>query len=294
MAIKNVILVGAGGNLGPQILKTLLDAQYNVTVVSRASSKAQIPSGVKVVQVGDDYPHNELVGIFTGQDAVVSTISSSVITSQKHLVDAATEAGVKRFIPSEWGAPAKPGMENQFPHAGKAEMRAYLATKESQGLTWTGICNNNFMEWTIEKNVMQVDLQKRKAARLDDGNNLFPMSTWQTVGAALLGVFEHLEETKNRLVYVATVHITQNQLIEAAERVVGEKFEVSTFDSKTWVPDQGAKAAKGDFGGIMNSLWALSTEQTDWRSHLDNKLLGVPEESLDSVIQRVANGVLAK
>jgi hypothetical protein len=38
-----------------------------------------------------------------GIDAVVSLVGAAALTQQKGAIDAAVEAGVKRFIPSEFG-----------------------------------------------------------------------------------------------------------------------------------------------------------------------------------------------
>ena len=294
MAVKNVVLVGAGGNLGPAILNALLEGGLNVTVLARASSKSTLPSDVKVVQVADDYPRAELVAAFKGQDAVISTISSLAIAAQKAMIDAVVEAGVPRFVPSEWGSPAPPGEENNLPFAGKAEIRDYLRTKESQGLVWTGICNNDFFEWGLEVGFFRIDFAKHQATRLDSGDSVFPLSTWKTIGAALLGVLRLPEETKNRLVYVATVHASQNDLIAAAERAVGAKFQVETLDRSTFLSEQEAMIKQGNVMGIYGKLWAITTGGIDWTGKLDNELLGVPEETLDSVVHRVVKNLNKK
>lgn len=40
---------------------------------------------------------------YTGIDAVVSLVGAPALTEQKPYIDAAVEAGVNRFIPSEFG-----------------------------------------------------------------------------------------------------------------------------------------------------------------------------------------------
>lgn len=52
-----------------------------------------------------DYTYESLVEIFTGQEAVVSAVAAGPpIAAQKGMVDAAIQAGVRRFIPSEYGS----------------------------------------------------------------------------------------------------------------------------------------------------------------------------------------------
>ncbi|EED16482.1 hypothetical protein TSTA_015670 [Talaromyces stipitatus ATCC 10500] len=85
MALRNVIIIGAGGHLGPSILSAFRgDSQFNVSVLSRQSSSSKFPEDTKVYRVGD-YPYEEVLSAFKDQDAVVSAIASyskcSTITS---------------------------------------------------------------------------------------------------------------------------------------------------------------------------------------------------------------------
>jgi hypothetical protein len=90
----------ASGNVGKPILKALLDAgQFEVTVLSRKASNATFPTGAKVVKT--DFSADSLADLFRGQDAVVSAIPSQVGKEQIKFIDAALEAGVKRFITSD-------------------------------------------------------------------------------------------------------------------------------------------------------------------------------------------------
>lgn len=71
-----------------------------MTILSRATSSAAFPTGTTVKKV--DYEDEAaLVEAFTGQDAVISTLTAQFVASQTKLIDAAAKAGVKRFIPSD-------------------------------------------------------------------------------------------------------------------------------------------------------------------------------------------------
>lgn len=96
-----------------------------------------------------DYTHASLVAAFKGQDAVVSTISTSSLTEQKRVIDAAVEAGVKRFIPSEfgWDTSGDVAMEIAPCMVMKKDPVAYLREKERTGMSWTSICNGLWVDW---------------------------------------------------------------------------------------------------------------------------------------------------
>jgi len=85
----------ATGNLGPKVLEQLLNAGFDVTVLTRQESTSTYPSNVQVAPV--DYSSiDSLTSTLKGQDAVVSTVATPDLHSQNTLVDAAVAAGVKR------------------------------------------------------------------------------------------------------------------------------------------------------------------------------------------------------
>lgn len=149
-AIRNVILVGAGGNLGPSILSAFVaDAHFSVAVLTRLSSTSSFPAYVKVHRISDDYPEADLVEAFKGQDAVVSTIATANAPLQRRMADAAIKAGVKRFVPSEFGSDTRNhkamAILPQY-FKGKADTVDYLKVKEAEGLTWTAFVTGPFFE----------------------------------------------------------------------------------------------------------------------------------------------------
>ena len=167
--LKNVIIIGvppfifclqptkkltlrpqAGGNLGPSILKALdSDPHFTVSILSRQNSKSTFPPHIKVHTIPDDYPEEQLIAAFTGQDAVVDLAPLYNIAHHKAFVDAAVKAGVKHFIPSDFGAKTtEPRVIEAVPaFSTMVEIREYLVSKESEGLTWTGVSNGSFFDW---------------------------------------------------------------------------------------------------------------------------------------------------
>jgi hypothetical protein len=150
MALRNVIIIGAGGHLGPSILSAFRsDPRFNVSVLSRQSSTSKFPEDTKVHRVGDDYPDDEVLSAFRGQDAVVSTIATASAGQQTRLIDIAIEAGVKRFVPSEFGSDTRhPNAMAILPQyfGGKNATVDYLMTKEKDGLTWSSFVTGPFFE----------------------------------------------------------------------------------------------------------------------------------------------------
>lgn len=151
--ISKVLLIGAGGHLGPSILSAFeADARFTVSVLTRQSSTSKFPSHIKVHRISDDYPEAGLLEALKGQHAVVSTIATANALQQKAIIDAAIKAGVKRFIPSEFGSDtlnekAMALLPQYF--QGKKATVDYLKTKEKEGLTWSAFVTGPFFELSV-------------------------------------------------------------------------------------------------------------------------------------------------
>jgi uncharacterized protein YbjT (DUF2867 family) len=148
--IKKVIVVGAGGHLGPHIVSAFdADPHFEMSILSRHSSKSTFPPHIPVHRVSDNYDEVELVKIFTGQDAVICTIATQAIHQQKALINAAVKAGVKHFVPSEFGHDTRNDQAAellpQF-YTAKTQIVEYLKSKERDGLSWTAFVTGPFFE----------------------------------------------------------------------------------------------------------------------------------------------------
>lgn len=78
---------------------------------------------------------------FRGQDAVVSALGAGGMHEQIKIIDAAVKAGVKRFLPSEYGSNtqnAKAAALVSFFEL-KVTIIEHLKKQESKGLSWTAI-----------------------------------------------------------------------------------------------------------------------------------------------------------
>ena len=125
------------------------DPQFTVSVLSRKGSKSTFPSHITVHHVSEDYSEEELLPILKGQDAVISMIRPGMQKEIKSLVDACVKAGVKRFIPGEFGSNSAPETARKAVpwFQNKLDMVNHLKSKEGEGLTWTSVICGAFFDW---------------------------------------------------------------------------------------------------------------------------------------------------
>jgi hypothetical protein len=285
----------ASGVIGAPVLKAISDSgKFNITVLSRVGSKATFPSSVKVIPV--DYTSvQSLTTALKGQDAVVSTVGTEGLLGQSVLFDAAVAAGVKRFLPSEFGSDLSNPKTASLPIFGyKVAIRKHIEEKVKAGadITYTYVVSAPFLDWGIEVGFL-LDYKEGKPRIYDGGDVPFSTTTLASVGLATLGVLINYDQTINRQVMVHDIVVTQNQLLAIAKKVAPEKKWVPVpTKTSDMLEAANAALAKGDLSlmydfilvGVMADGYGGRFE------NVENKMLGVPgktEADIEAIYKKV-------
>lgn len=289
---RTVAVAGATGNLGPSIIHALVAANYSVTVLSRTTT-TNLPSTVKVVQV-DYTSHASMVSALHGIDVLVSTVSNFGI--QPALIDAAIEAGVRRFLPSEFGADSSGNEKTRaLPvYADKVRTQEYLKKQEGD-ISHTLVHTGAFLDWGLEVGFL-VNFEKGARCRIYDGGDRKVSTTLLAdIGKAVVGVLQHPENTKNRAVYVQSAAVSQNELLalamkhDAGLHVETEAVDLAELEKRSFEELQKKEpdVKKAVYGYICVALFGESSGGL-W-GNTDNELLGIKElseEELEAVVAR--------
>ena len=326
MAVKNVAIAGvsplsrsllaiitsltepsqATGNTGSAILKALLTSNtINITILTRSDSpnKDSFPTNVTIRSI--DYSTiSTVVDALKGQDIVISALNHVALSQQRTLLDACVSAGVKRFIPSEYGSDTLNPNAAVLPlFASKKTEQRYLAELAAAGkISYTIVINGPFLDFGLDHGFLGPDLRKRQIRYLDGGVSVFSTTTLATVGKAVLGVVTKLEETKNRAVYVQDAALTLKDVLRLSKLALGEdgwtEIEGGTTAEKE--KESYEKLAKGqkDMGVFVGFLMSAIFRE-GYGGHfqqLDNELLGIvelEEGELVELIKKIAKGQAA-
>ena len=139
-----------------------------------------------------------------------------------------------------------------------------------------------------------LDSADRKATLLDDGANRLSSTSLATVGTAIAGVLKNSDTTNNRILKVAEVILTQNQLLRIAKRLrPNEKGEIRKVAASAVLNDGLDEISAGDFiypvilkiikeTGLAGEIHGSAYYETD------NKLLGVKEWTEEDLKRIVA------
>lgn len=254
-----------------------------MTVLTRKESTHKFPSNVTIKAV--DYSSLEsLTSALQGQDALVSTLASLALDTQKLLIDACISTGVKRFIPSEFGSDTTNPLTAKLPvFASKVAIQQYLASKvaESPNFSYTLVVNGAFLDWGLEVGFL-VDVKGHKANLKDGGDVVFSTTTLASIGQGVVGILTHPDETANRPVFIKNIDTTQNQIVALAKKIdPSGEWEVTHSDTAALEREAYASLAKGDFtAGVFVKLIyrAGYGEGYGGRFHKDDSaLLGIRE-----------------
>ncbi|KAL7930218.1 NmrA-like family protein [Trichoderma chlorosporum] len=279
--INNVVVLGASGSVGSVVISSLDQFGFHISVVVRSTSSASFPEYVMVHK--SDYTTDSLISISKEQDAVISVIAAKDVTVQINAINASIAAGVKWFLPSEYGGDTSlPEIEKFTPFArGKKEVLSYLKSKEIEGLTWTALYTGPFFDSLLEigEGLIGWEIENQKVTIFDSGNQRFDTNNINIIGKAIAEILKNPDITRNQQVYISSFKITQNEVGSALEKLMAERgrlimaqgeWQQGYFDSAT-----GSTYGPWgfcDFGG----------RSTRW-----NDVLNLPNEDLDATLMRV-------
>ncbi|KAH8587740.1 hypothetical protein B0O99DRAFT_584061 [Bisporella sp. PMI_857] len=279
--IKSVAIAGASGNLGPHVFKALFNANFQVTVLTRGQKSVTYDPSIKVLEV--DYTSiDSLTSALQGQDAVVSTIGLEALEDQTVLIDAAIAAGVKRFIPSDFGSTTTNPKLYEYPiYAATAKIQNYLAEKSNVSeLSYTILASGASLDMILSE-IGIIDFNKHKAEIYDGGDNRISSTSFVSIGKAIAGILEHPKETENRVLHVSQVILTQNKLLAIARELRPDiSWELTTVNTSDMMQEALASIGAGDFSSLTMVKFVKSTVFAGDRygaayDVTDNELLGV-------------------
>jgi hypothetical protein len=217
-------------------------------------------------------------------------------------VDAAVAAGVKRFIPSEYGTnnldPRARAVVPIYDIKGNALQYLQKKAAESEGkFTWTSICCGSWLDWALRPDksgtFLGIDVKGRKATVWDSGRARFAVTSSDNTGLAVVRALlpEHAEATANKQVFLADFMTDTLEIVEALEKETGEKWQLDRKESRDVLKAARARYDAGDvsaafellaitFVADVNVGYEFDKEQTIW-----NGRLGLPKETLDQVVK---------
>jgi len=266
---KTVTVYGATGVAGSACVEEMLaqglfDVQVLLrqgqdrdrsTLGARADAEKQAlytswrERGVRLIET-DVASHAALIPALRGTDYLVSCAPYAATESQYALIFAAREAGVERFVPSEFGFIYE--WEQFWPtdteHRAMARQKAFIRRViELAGLDYTIIPAGLWIEYYMLEPV----------AVMGDGTTPMAWSSGRDVGRIIPHVLAHPASRNAVCPVAATAYCSWNELLQARERVLGRPVERRYLGAEQW---QAAYAAQAE--GPLKTVMAIGVAAT--------------------------------
>jgi len=268
---KTVTVFAATGVAGSACVEELLrQQQFNVRVLVRKGGQQEKSSsgatrngddkqrqwddwlarGVEV-RSADVTDHGELIPALEGTDYLVSCVPLFAAESQYPLIWAAKQAGVERFVPSEFGYIYE--WEQFWPtdtvHRTMAKQKAFIRKViEMAGLDFTIIPAGLWPEYYMLEPV----------GVMGDGEQKFAWSTGRDVGRIIPHVLAHPASRNAICPVAATAWCSWNELLDVRERLLGRKLARNYLGSAQW---KAAYAAQPP--GALKYILAIGVAATE-------------------------------
>jgi len=170
--------------------------------------------------------------------------------SQYPLIWAAKEAGVERFVPSEFGAIYE--WEQSLPtdtiHRAIARQKVFIRrTIELAGLDYTIIPAGFWPEYYLAEPV----------AVMGNGKDMVSWSTGRDVGRIIPHILAHPASRNATCAVAATAYCSWDELLEVRERLLGRKVE------RNYLGNAQFKAAYEATSGALKMLMAIGVATTE-------------------------------
>ncbi|KAH9007294.1 NAD-P-binding protein [Lactarius hatsudake] len=255
---KSFAIVGAG-IFGSFVVRQFLKDKTagtvdEVVVLTRQGSKTTIEGDAKVVAV--DYSNKESIkNALTGVDVVICTISRTALDLQAGIAAAAKEAGVKLFIPSEFGNVSEGETQGMFGQ--KAGIQTELKTLD---IPFTNFYTGPFASRirSGHRIFLDLDVKSGKVTIGGNGNKQISFTSRADIARYVSYALTRLpaEQLNNRSFMIAGDNKSFNDIFKGFEVKTGKKVEV------TYVPisefDTRLTANPNDLPALLHKFFATA------------------------------------
>jgi uncharacterized protein YbjT (DUF2867 family) len=222
-----VLVAGATGDLGGRIVRALRRHDTHVRVLTRPGSTATAPTdgGEHVEVVRADYgDHAALTAALSGVEVVVSAVSgtrSVIVDAQRALLRAAVDAGVERFIPSDYSADYRSitsGTNRNF-----ELRREFAADLDAARIRATSVLNGAFTDMLTGQAPL-ILFDRQRVLYWSSADQVLDFTTKDDVARTTALVA--LDPGAPRVVEVAGDRVTSRSIADTMSRLTGTPFRL--------------------------------------------------------------------
>ncbi|KAK5999153.1 hypothetical protein PT974_01542 [Cladobotryum mycophilum] len=311
--IKKVIVLGASGDVGREVVKALLQAAFDVTIALRpqapSSSGANLPRQVHSVTM--DYESSvSLEQAFSGQDAIVEAFNPAVAVHQERIVRAAVATGVQHILTPDFSSDTfNPNVAELMMFEPKLKAQNALeAISKGSSLHWTAVITGPFFDWAIPLGIFWLDPRLKQVTVIGSGNQRVSMSSIDIVGRATVAVLSNPQGYLDRPAYFADYTLSSNDLLSLLNEGQGSsQWKATRIPLDGWFDTAAQKWHEDTRNGIEDRLhtdayqmmgtYGLFSEPDRYGGNFEAKVekgFGVEKEEFERMLNEAIAARLAK
>ena len=222
-----------------------------VSILTNTSQSLRLPPHIPpgIIEHKKSYfSPASLESAFPGQNFVITTTAGGDSKQQISIIDAAIAAGVRRFIPHEFGHDTlSEGVRKRIlKSAERAKVLKYLRNMSKDGkLEWAGVATGYTLDTGLISGNLGLDIEWHSATIHGIDTETFAASSLQRVGEVVARVIAHWEEVKNQYTYAAGVLTSTNEILRSVERATRRAFTVGNYNTEECIKEGEARIQHG-------------------------------------------------
>ncbi|WP_129662401.1 NmrA family NAD(P)-binding protein [Rothia uropygialis] len=226
MTKKTVLLIGATGSLGDLIAHELRERGAALRLLVRARSRSKLSPEIAeyAESIVEDDP-----SVFEGVDTVVSAVQGAdetLVNQQLRWLLAARQAGVRRFIPSDFSMNFFGLDDGENIHSDFRREFARQADENKGDVEMVHVLNGGFLDRGVLFGFLgAVDLDKSEAYLWGEGNHAMEFTTFADT-AAYTAVAALDDRPVPEHLYVAGDRLNFHELVAEIEAGLGREITV--------------------------------------------------------------------
>ena len=151
----------------------------------------------------------------------------------------------------------------------------------------------HFFDYGLEGGLLSFDFKERKARVFDDGEVRWSTSTLARIGVAVVRVLQKEEETRNRMLYIQSFCVTQNEVLWSLMQHTGKNWQIEQVNSEDFIREMKSETDKDPKNDEAreNLVSVVGIVDSNWEGKDDfaNSLLGLENEDLDQAVKEVVS-----
>lgn len=233
--MENIILVaGATGSLGEKICRELQTRGANVRALIRPESNPEKTEALKEAEIEtlvvDFSNSSQLAAACSGVSCVVSSLAGlkeTIVEVQTQLLDAAVEAGVPRFIPSDFCTDY-----TQLPEGSNRNFdlrKTFTALAEKRPVRLTSVFNGAFSH-VLRFGIPLLNTKEQSIA-FYDGKADWKIDFTSLEDTAAFTAEAALDDTAPRYLRIAGFRVSPEDLVRLSGKIFGTPFQLQNQGS---------------------------------------------------------------